>query len=76
MAHDDPLKAKYVRVNLSLDSYHGAAFSKTANQYKLPKATLAGIWLTDPRNPITLETRRYYQETLEQLTMNDIHEYV
>lgn len=75
MAYEDPLAARYERINISVNSYEKEAFLRACKRFKKTRAALGYLWLFEPNNPITQQSRTYYHATVQQLEANDIQQY-
>lgn len=53
MAYEDPLAARYERINISVNSYEKEAFLRACKKFKKSRAALGYLWLFEPANPIT-----------------------
>lgn len=74
MAYEDPLAARYERVNMSCNGYQKIALKKAAKKYKKAPSTLAYLWIWEPENPIAIESREYAFSMSQQLESQDIYE--
>lgn len=72
MAYEDPLAARYERVNLSLNAYEMEAIRKTCRAFKKTRADLLYRWVFEPESKIANDSRNFFHETLNAMTEESI----
>lgn len=66
MAHKDPEMGRYGQVNVNVNGYQRKAFEKTADHFKQSVAGLGYLWMMEPEHPLTIRTRTYFYQLLDE----------
>lgn len=72
MAYEDPLAARYERVNISLNAYEMEAIRRTCRAFKKKRADLLYRWVFEPESKIAQESRAYFHSVVDSIEADDI----
>lgn len=72
MAYEDPLAARYERVNISVNAYEMEAIRRTCRAFKKKRADLIYRWMFEPESKIAQDSRNHFHSILQEIEAEDI----